>query len=72
MVISASFSFPLWCESYRIRVRVTLQLTVGQSVSQSVRLGVEPLQDSSDFGCGQDSCSFVMGHPPCRGDGSIT
>jgi hypothetical protein len=42
------------------RVIVTLQLTVGRSVSQSVRLGVEPLRNSwPDFGFGQNSCFFV-------------
>jgi len=31
--------------------RVTLQLMVGQSVSQSVRLGIEPFHDSFSILC---------------------
>jgi hypothetical protein len=35
--------------------------SVSQSVSQSVRLGIEPISDSRrDFCCSQDSYSIVM------------
>jgi hypothetical protein len=47
-----------------VRIRVTLQPTV----SQSVHVGVEPLWDSwPEFGCSQDSCNFVY-----RGASSLT
>jgi len=40
---------------------VTLQLTVGRSVGQSVRLGIEPLWNSwPDVDCNEDSCIFCL------------
>jgi len=49
LIIKPTFSF-------KVRVRVTLQLTTGQSV----RLGIKSLWDSRpNFGCSQDSCGFV-------------
>jgi hypothetical protein len=43
-------------------------ITKGLPVNESVRLGVE---FRPDFGCSQDNCGFVMGHPPNPEDGSV-
>jgi len=48
------------------------QRSVSQSVSQSVRLGVEPLRDSwPHFDCSQDSCGFVCHGTSCWEDESV-
>jgi hypothetical protein len=61
-----------WTTITYFRVKVTLELTVGRSVSHSVRpsvlFDIEPFWDSwPDFGCSQDSYVFV-----CHGASCLT